>query len=352
VIRVGIAGCGFIGTIHSFTLKALIEAEVVDAAVTSVYDPDHDRAIRFARVHGAAVAAGPDELLDGVDAVWICTWTAAHLAWVQAAAQKGIAVFCEKPLAPTLRDAEAVAAAAMPVRHQVGLVLRHAPVFTTLAGLIADGRYGRPMVAILRDDQYFPTQGQYGSTWRADVATAGGGTLVEHSIHDVDVLAWVLGPITAASGATSSFAGHEGIEDVAVARFEHAGGAHSSVVSIWHQVLTRPSTRRLEIFCENALLWTEDDYLGPLTIQTSAGTETVTATEPAWLAALRFPAGTERALRQYAVPNRAFLDGLRDAAPVPGYPSVDDALAAHRAVDAVYRSAAQAGARVAVEARI
>ena len=57
--------------------------------------------------------------------------------------------------------------------------------------IVASGRHGRPLATTLRDDQYFPIQGQYGSTWRKDVAAAGGGTLIEHSIHDVDVLALV-----------------------------------------------------------------------------------------------------------------------------------------------------------------
>src|SRR3712207_8553561 len=47
--------------------------------------------------------------------------------------------------------------------------------------------------SVFRDDQFFPNQGHYASTWRADVEVAGGGTLLEHSIHDLDVLRWLLG---------------------------------------------------------------------------------------------------------------------------------------------------------------
>ena len=193
MIRIGIVGCGFIGSIHSFALHRLVGAGLVDAAVTSVFDVDPARAARIAEMHGAEAASDLDELLARVDAVWICTWTAAHAEAVVAAAGRGLAVFCEKPLAPTLPECERVAAALGQVPHQVGLVLRAAPVFREFAAAIGSGRHGAPMATVLRDDQYLPNQGMYGSDWRADVARAGGGTLLEHSIHDVDLLRWLLG---------------------------------------------------------------------------------------------------------------------------------------------------------------
>ena len=112
---------------------------------------------------------------------------------MRAAVDRGRAVLCEKPLAPTLAECEEVSGLLSRVPHQVGLVLRHAPVFRAFAAAVASGDHGRPLAALLRDDQYFPIQGMYGSDWRADVGRAGGGTLLEHSIHDVDVLRWILG---------------------------------------------------------------------------------------------------------------------------------------------------------------
>jgi predicted dehydrogenase len=122
-------------------------------------------------------------------------------------------VFCEKPLAPTLADCHRIADLLGQVPHQVGLVLRHAPVFRNLAAIVHSGQHGRPMALVLRDDQYFPIQGMYGSTWRSDVAKAGGGTLIEHSIQIS----------TSSAGARSRSRspparrrfGYEGIDDVA-----------------------------------------------------------------------------------------------------------------------------------------
>ena len=192
-----------------------------------------------------------------------------------AAVERDLAVFCEKPLAPTIEGCREIAAALRGRPHQVGLVLRHAPVFAAFADAVASGRYGRPMAVVFRDDQYFPIQGMYGSTWRADVTEAGGGTLIEHSIHDVDVLQWILGPVTEVSAATAETFSYPGIEDVAAVRLWFGAGATATLTSVWHQVLSRPSTRRLELFCEDAMLWTEDDYLGPVHVETSAGHEEV-----------------------------------------------------------------------------
>lgn len=351
-MRIGLVGCGHIGTVHSFALKQLADAELVAARVTATFDRDPERAARTAAHHGAQPAADLDSLVEAVDVVWVCTWTSGHLEAVRAAAERGRAVFCEKPLAPNLADCREVADALQGVPHQVGLVLRHAPVFANLARIVREGRYGRPMALVLRDDQYFPIQGMYGSTWRADVAQAGGGTLIEHSIHDLDVVQWVLGPVETVSARTASTFGYEGIDDTASLALSFGSGAMATMVSVWHQVMSRPSTRRLELFCEDALLWTDDDYLGPLHVETSGGVEVLEGDPPTWIDRLTVPDVFAKPLAQYAAPSKDFLDALaRDGRSAHGFPDVAVALAAHEVVDAAYRSAAGDGAVTPVTAR-
>jgi predicted dehydrogenase len=345
MIGVGMIGCGHIGTVHSYALRQLTDAGLVDAKLVATYDADPARAEKIAHHHGGTPAATIEKLVDEVDAVWVCTWTAGHLEAVEAAAARGLPIFCEKPLAPTYEDCRRVAAALQRVPHQVGLVLRWAPVFAKAAEIVASGEYGRPMASIFRDDQYFPIQGLYGSTWRKDVTAAGGGTLIEHSIHDVDVLRWILGDPVALRAHTTSRFGHTGIEDVAAVSFDYADGASAQLTSIWHQVLSRESSRRLEIFCEGAFLWTEDDYLGPLHIQTSDGVEHFEGDLPEWAGRLTVPEVFHKAVAAYATPTKAFLDALGASGPAAvGHPSAADALAAHRLVDLAYRSAAAGSA--------
>jgi len=348
VIRIGIVGCGHIGTVHSFALRQLGDAGLVDARVVGTFDADHERAAGIARHHDARPYDQLTELLAEVDVVWVCTWTAAHLEAVCAAGEQSRAVFCEKPLAPTLSDAERLAGVLARVPHQVGLVLRHAPVFRAAAELVAEEKYGRPLTTVLRDDQYFPIQGFYASAWRADVDKAGGGTLLEHSIHDVDVLRWVLGPSSGepheVAARTASMFGHPGIDDATTVTFRYEDGSTATIVSVWHQILTRGSRRRLEVFCEDALLWADDDYLGPLHVETRNGEELVATAPPPWIDRFEVAEALAKPLAQYAEPSKAFLDELaRDGTAARGYPDAGIAIAAHRRVDLAYQSAAAGG---------
>jgi predicted dehydrogenase len=348
VIRIGVVGCGHIGTVHSFALRQLADARLVDARVVATLDADRDRAAGLAAHHDARPFARLDDLVADVDVVWVCTWTAAHFEAVCAAGARSRPVFCEKPLAPTLADAEHLAGVLGRVPHQVGLVLRHAPVFRAAAEIVAAGTYGRPLATVLRDDQYFPIQGFYASAWRADVTKAGGGTLLEHSIHDVDVLRWVLGPAAGepreVSARTASMFEHPGIDDATTVSFGFGDGSTATIVSVWHQILSRGSRRRLEVFCEDALLWTDDDYLGPLHVETRSGEELVESPPPPWIDRFEIAEALAKPLAQYAEPSKVFLDALaRDGAGARGHPDVDVAIAAHRLVDRAYQSAADGG---------
>jgi predicted dehydrogenase len=348
-LRIGLIGCGHIGTVHAVALQQLIQGGLVDATFTATFDTDPERAAKAARRYGGEALPTMEAALDAVDVAWICTWTAAHLAAVEAAADRGVAVFCEKPLAPDLASATRVAAALERIPHQVGLVLEWAPVFRRMREAVHNEEFGVPLAAVMRDDQYFPIQGRYGSTWRRDVAQAGGGTLIEHSIHDIDVLQSIMGEPEAVSAHTAVRFGHEGIEDTAALMMTYATGAVVQLTSIWHQVLTRESSRRIEVVCEKALMWTESDYLGPLFVQTDDGVMTIEGSPPSWIDRITVPEPYTLALAQYAEPSKAFLDGLASHDPSSsGHPRAEQARAAHRLVDRAYQSAAAGGVAVSV----
>lgn len=344
-MRIALVGCGHIGTVHAYSLSQLAKAGLIDASLHAVFDTDPERASKLSRYNGGTVRDSLDATLDDCDVVWITTWTDGHLEAVRGAVERGLPVFCEKPLAPTLRECEQVAELLTRVPHQVGLVLRWSPVFESIAQLVQSGDYGAVQAVVLRDDQYFPVQGMYGSTWRGDVAHAGGGALIEHSIHDLDVLRWVLGdPIDVAGRVTSRF-GYPGIDDIATVQMTYANGAQATLVSVWHQILSRGSGRRLEVFCEGAYFHTVDDYLGPVTVETSDTTTEILGSPPEWASRLDVPEVYEKAIAHYAVANKSFLDGLAaPGGPMSGHPEVGEALAAHRIVDLAYTSARAGGA--------
>lgn len=345
-LRVAIIGCGLIGDVHAWALWGLRKVGVADVRVTLVHDLDRQRADAFAQRHRATTAVTMDEALDGADAVYVCTPTAAHLEVVEAAASRGLPVYCEKPLGPDLASAQTVAAALCSVPHQVGLVLRSSPALRRLHTLVGEHAYGRPMTFLLRDDQYFPIQGQYGSTWRADAAIAGGGTLIEHSIHDLDLFRWIFGDPASVACTRASFFGHEGIEDLATVLLSYADGRTATLVSVWHQILTRPSTRRFEVFFEDAFVEIEADPRTALRVQDSDGTTDLECSFDAWVNELPVPNDVRLPLAIYADAGSRFC-ALVSSGTATG-PGATEALAAHRLVDAAYRSAGAGGTPVAL----
>src|SRR5262245_3758365 len=227
-LRVGFLGAGLIATYHSKSLHiGLKERADLDVAWAGVFDPDPERAEQFALASGAEVRATEQAVLDESDVVYVCTWTAEHRRLVDAACEQRLAVFCEKPLSTDAAAARAMADAvqAAGVVNQVGLVLRHSPAFGMLKALANDPQRGRAMSVVFRDDQFIPIQGHYRSSWRGDVAKAGAGTLLEHSIHDLDMLEHVLGPVASLSARTAYFHEIDGIEDVAAVSLQFASGA-------------------------------------------------------------------------------------------------------------------------------
>ncbi len=348
-LKVGFIGCGHIARFHARNVRDAIGRHGINAAYDAVCDLDRARAEAFADIAGCSlVTTDANAVLDACDVVYICTETAAHGDLVAGAVARGRHVFCEKPLAPTLGEAETMASAVLDasVTHQVGLVLNFSPVYRVLEDLMQED-WGVLLSAHMRDDQYFPIFGHYGSTWRADPERAGSGTLLEHSIHDLDLFTRLFGPVAAVQCHTRETSGHKGIEDVASVRFLHEGGHTTTLASIWHAVERRQSSRSLEIFFERARFTTDHDYFGAITIEVE-DQEPVTLSHDEVLnryMALSGLTPAEEDLRSLAgLGDRRFLEAV--LAGEPARPDFQQALDAHRVVDACYRSAAAGGATV------
>ncbi len=331
-VRVGFLGAGLIAHFHAYGLSESGE----EFTFAGVYDPDQARAQEFAEGWGAELCGSEAGVLDRCDAVYVCSWTSEHGRLVEEACRRGVAVFCEKPLAFDAAQAEAMADAvdAAGVVNQVGLVLRHSPVFGYLRHLVQDPAAGRVMSVVFRDDQYIPVQGMYASVWRGDKERAGAGTLLEHSIHDVDILEHVLGPIRTVSARSANFHGLDGIEDTVATVFDLAAGGMGVHTTIWHDVIERPSLRRVEVFCERRHIVLENDWLGPLNWVT-------TGQEPAMLEGKPLLAACREAGIGVGSPDGDFVRAV--AAKTPASPTLRDAVRAHQVVDAIYKSAAAGG---------
>jgi len=337
-VRVGFLGAGLIATYHSKSLKHS-GAKVVRAGV---YDPDTERANAFAAASGHTVYDGEDAVIADCDAVYICTWTNEHPRLLAKVVAAGRHVFCEKPLAFTTGQAMemAEAAAAAGVTHQVGLVLRRSPAYLWAKHLIDEPTAGRVMTVVFRDDQFIPIQGHYASTWRAEKALVGAGTLLEHSIHDVDMLRYLVGEVRRLSAHTENFHGYDGIEDVATSSLRFTNGATGTLTSVWHDNLARPSLRRVEIFCERRHIVIEgDDWFGPVSWTDADGANGSLSNDELVAAVTPMRDGSDN-------PDGEFISAIQEGRAAT--PDLFTAVKAHQIVDAMYASAAADGAALDV----
>lgn len=335
---VGFVGTGHIATFHSKMLRR----SGVEIARGPCFDIDPDRADAFAKASGSVIASSDNEVIERSDLVYITTWTSEHARLVDRCIAAGKPFFCEKPLDVSFDGARAMTQAALSSRltHQCGLILRRSPAYLWARELITDPAAGAVMAVVFRDDQFIPVQGHYNSTWRADVNKAGAGTLLEHSIHDVDMLRFLVGDIESVSARATYRHGLPGIDDSVAASIGFANGAVGTLTTVWHDNLSRPSLRRVEIFCEKRTVTIGgDDWWGPVTWSDTDGTTGELAGDD--LAERTAPLAPIQ-----ANPDAAFVIAARDG--LPGTPDFTVALEAHRVVEAMYASSRSSGDTVRV----
>ena len=226
-LRVAIAGGGFIGIDHALAYAAQPDAEVV-----AFVGRDSERTVVLAERFGARAYTDLAELLrrERPDALSVCTPTALHRPFVEAAAAAGVHVLLEKPMATTVAECDAIESvcAAAGVTLMLGFTHRFHAELLTAKRLIDEGRLGTPMLA-----QDVFTFGEYGPwpAWYYDRTLSGGGELMHDAVHLVDRLAWLIGsPVVEVYGRTTTYARSiEGVEDGGVAVLSFAGGAIASL---------------------------------------------------------------------------------------------------------------------------
>eukprot|EP01035_Chromulina_nebulosa_P005635 gene5635-biopygen4768 len=207
-------------------LSGRVEAEAIRTSVrlvvrqstAALVRPDiSERARGYADAAGIAGATSSLETLLGdasIDAVYISTTNELHRDQAIAAARAGKHILCEKPLAMTLADAHAIVNAA----KQAGVVLatnhhlRNASSHRAMRQAIVDGKIGRPLAARVFHAVYLPPHLQ---GWRLDRPDAGGGVILDITVHDADTLRFVLDddPVDAIAFSQAGGLGKQGLED-------------------------------------------------------------------------------------------------------------------------------------------
>ena len=221
-------GWGLIGasTIASEHMIGAIRAQA-GHDVMAVASSNPERGRKFAAQHEVnASYDSVDALLADprVAVVYVSTTNELHRDQVLAAAKAGKHVLCEKPLALSVADALQMSAACkaagvvMATNHH----LRNAATHRRIRELIKEGAIGKPLFARVFHAVYLPPHLQ---GWRLDKPQAGGGVILDITVHDVDTLRFLLDaePVEAVGMTQSASLAKEGLEDgvMSVLRFDN-----------------------------------------------------------------------------------------------------------------------------------
>lgn len=182
-VRFAVLGCGWIARDHVVpALRAVDEAELA-----VVFDPDRDRAEALG---APRVADDVADALRDVDAVYVASPNHLHRPLVEAAAAAGCDVLCEKPMATSLADAEAMVAACARagVRYATAHNQRFHPAHVRLRDLVAAGALGQVTQARIHYACSAPPWWDPASDWHFDPARAGGGAVFDLAPHGIDLI--------------------------------------------------------------------------------------------------------------------------------------------------------------------
>lgn len=379
-LRIAMVGHGFMGAAHSQAWRTAprffdlgVEPEM---AVIVGRDPERTEAARVqygwqsASTDWRAVVADPD-----IDVVDIVSPGSSHVEIAIAALEAGKHVLCEKPLANTVEQAEAMTAAAAAarahgVRAMVGFSYRRVPAIAVARRLVQDGRIGtvRQVRALYLQDWLADEDGPM--TWRLDKELAGSGALGDIGAHAIDLVEYVTGaslatvsgtletfvterPLMAEgvglSGTASSERGQVTVDDAAFFTARLGGGAADGAIGTFEA--TRYATGRkngltLEISGSEGAIQFDLESMNELRLYESSapageqGFRRILVTEPEhpYMAAW-WPTGHLIGYEHtFSHQVKDFVEAI--VAGTDPSPSFEDGLHVQRVLDAVERSAA------------
>ena len=196
-----------------------------------------DLAADYARRHNVAHwYDDADELINDpvVDAVYVATPPDSHREYVIRAAQAGKPVYVEKPMARTALECEDMISACEKagVDLFVAYYRRAMPRFALVKELLDGGRIGQLRSVSIRNERPGQLDDAGRAGWRVDPEISGGGHFVDLGSHVLDLLDWLLGPVTRAAGVATNRGGRYRAEDLVTGAFSFSSGIEG--VGVWN----------------------------------------------------------------------------------------------------------------------
>jgi predicted dehydrogenase len=201
--------------------------------LAGVYDDDPQRGQAAAQRYGIPFFAEANALLDqGLDGVMICAENAKHRPLVELAAGRTPHILCEKPIATTAEDGQAMIDLCQRTgtKLQIAFPVRFSPPIQWLKATLDKGDLGNVYAVQTTNHGSMP------GGWFVDKALAGGGAVIDHTVHVIDLLRWFWG-----AEVTEVYAeiGHNllhpglGIDDVGLLSFTLNNGIYGTLDTSW-----------------------------------------------------------------------------------------------------------------------
>jgi UDP-N-acetylglucosamine 3-dehydrogenase len=245
-VRVGIMS---LAHMHAEGYAAVLR-ELTDVEVVGFSDEDGGRARRFEHDFGLPWLGGHRELLaEGVEAVVVCSENAGRLELVEMAAAAGAHVLCEKPIEVGLDRARAMgeACARHDVRFMTAFPMRFDAAVLAAKAALDRGELGRLHGINGINHAEMPARHR---PWFAQRALAGGGAVMDHTVHLVDLMRWFLGSEVREVYAEIGTPFHRGEVDVDTAglvTLEFANGVCAAIDCSWSRPASYPRWGHLKM---------------------------------------------------------------------------------------------------------
>ncbi len=235
-------GMGIISFAHLHAVSYATSLATIDEArLVAIADDDEERGQAMASAFGVDHHADYRQLLDrnDVQAVVITSANADHRDQAIAAAAAGKHVLCEKPIATTRADALAMLEACRSggVHFQTAFPVRFSPPAIALRESVRAGAIGTPLAVMATNHGRMPPG------WFSDPALAGGGAVMDHTVHVADLLRWTFDAEIIRVYAEVDTRIHPGIavDDVGMLLLTMENGVFASLDPSWARPKTWPT---------------------------------------------------------------------------------------------------------------
>ena len=347
IIRVGILSWAHIHA--EFRAKAL--KEIPQARVVAIADDDAARGQDAARRFEADLHSDWRELLarDDIDVVLIESENCRHAEQAIAAARAGKDIFCEKPMATNLADADRMVAEARRagVELTVAFVSRFGREADRARQFVDSGILGtiltaRAFVGLAGIEEIGCPPAM--ARWMEDPRAGGGGAWIDEGSHAVDLMRWLVGEIHSISAVTSNGAKKDlAVEDSAAALLRFRNGAIGEVNASWSLAIDIGMRNTLELYGTDGTMFLEMTSRSP---KVEVYGSTAAAAGPGWIRPHIVPAVTEPHdysswpphVHHYKREISSYVDRYL-AGKKPYGPTGEDGRAVVQVVDAGYESA-------------